>query len=414
MKEQTVKSALFSILSIVFLDLLGVGIAIPVIALLFLSPEGILPAMSFAQRTILLGFLVVTYPLAQFFGAPLLGGLSDRIGRKKVLFLSLLGTFIGYIVFALGVINQNIMLLFASRIIDGFTGGNISIALSAIADISDEKSKAKNFGLIGMTFGLGFTLGPYVGGKLSDPLFVPWFNLATPFWFAAILTIFNIMMMFWKFPETNTHLVHKKISVFTGIKNIQTAFQLINLRTIFIVSFLLALGFNFFTQFFQVFLIEKFHYTQGQIGNIFAYIGLWIAITQGIITGPLTKRFAPAVILRYSSIALGLTFPFLILPSHSYFLFLIIPFIAIFQGMIHPNTSAIVSSLAAKDSQGEVLGISQSIYSLAQAIPPIIAGFIVYVHLNLPIIVASICTVIAGVIFIAFFKAQKKETFMEV
>ena len=243
MEEKKVKSALFSILSIVFLDLLGVGIAIPVVASLFLSTDGILPGVSFARRAILLGFLIASYPLAQFFGAPLLGGLSDRVGRKKILFLALVGTFIGYVIFAIGIIEQSIALLFISRIVDGFTGGNISIALSAIADISDEKSKARNFGLMGMTFGLGFILGPYIGGKLSDPSLLSWFNYSTPFWFAAILTVVNMILMLRLFPETTTVRIHKKLSLFTGFENITKAFKFTNLRTLFIVVFLLALGF---------------------------------------------------------------------------------------------------------------------------------------------------------------------------
>ena len=139
--------------------------------------------------------------MAQFFGAPILGAMSDRFGRKKILILSLVGTCIGYLFFGAGIAAASLITLFISRAIDGFTGGNISIALSAIADISDPKEKAKNFGLIGMAFGLGFILGPYIGGKLADPSVVGWFTHSTPFWFAAALTFLNIILVTFRSEE---------------------------------------------------------------------------------------------------------------------------------------------------------------------------------------------------------------------
>lgn len=406
------KSPLLTIFLTVFIDMLGVGIVIPVIAPLMLDSTHHMLSVetSLHSRTILLGFLIATYPLAQFFGAPMLGALSDRFGRKKLLFISLVGTLIGYILFATAILEQNIYLLFFSRFLDGFTGGNISIALSSISDFSDEKSKAKNFGIVGAAFGLGFILGPYIGGKFADPDIVSWFNAATPFWFAAILTAVNLAFVFFIFPETLREKRNTAVSVFTGFQNIGKAFKLKHLRTIFLVVFLITLGFNFFTQFFQVFLISKFSFTISNIADIFAFIGIWIVIAQGGIQRPLSKKYSPISILQIACLALGLVLPVLLFPSESKYIFFVLPFIAIFQGLTQPNITSVVSSQAGKDEQGQILGINQSIQSLGMAIPPIIASYINLVDINLPIATASFCIILGWIVLIVFLKNKKEQT----
>lgn len=229
----------------------------------------------------------------QFFGAPLLGTLADRFGRKKILWISLFGTWLGYLLFIIGILTQNIYLLFIGRSIDGFTGGNISIAQSAISDISTEENKSRNFGLIGMAFGLGFVFGPYIGGKLSDPSIVSWFSFETPFYLALLLTTINIFLVIKMFPETLKERSTQKIDLLAGFKKLGKAASNSQMRSIFIIVFLLTIGFNFFTQFFQVFLISKFTFTQSQIGDLFAYMGLWIAIAQGAFLRPLSKKYSP-------------------------------------------------------------------------------------------------------------------------
>ncbi|HSD12193.1 MAG TPA: MFS transporter, partial [Patescibacteria group bacterium] len=376
----------------VFIDLLGFGIVIPILAPLFLDRGiGILPPETpFGTRTAVLGALISIFSIMQFFGAPVFGALSDRFGRKPMLLLALAGTFVGYLCFAWGITVRHLGLLFFGRALDGFMGGSISIANSAIADVSDAASKPRNFGLVGMAFGLGFILGPFIGGKLGDPSVVPWFTYATPFWFAAGLTMVNILLVAARFTETNANRRHTPVSAFTGFRNLAKAFRMKNLRTLLLTVFLLGFGFNFFTQFFQVFMVEKFHYAQSQIGDIFAYIGLWVVFTQGALTGRLAKRHPPARILEYSMLALGLALPLLLLPRRPSVLYAILPLIAISNGLTMPNTTSLVSGAAGPESQGEVMGLQQSIQAVAQAAPPLISGFIVALHVNLPIMISSL------------------------
>jgi len=406
----------FPLFLTIFLDIVGIGIAMPTLAIVLLDPtQGILaPDYGFQARSILYGFMLAAYPIAQFFGSPILGALSDRYGRKRLLQLSIFGTAIGYVMFAIGIYTNSILILFLSRLLDGFTGGNISIAQSAIADQSTQENKTRNFGLIGMAFGLGFILGPYLGGILSDPDVLPWFNLATPYWFAAGVSIVNMLLLWFFFHETLKTKVHTPVTLLTGIRNLKHAFALANLRTVFVVVFFFTLGFTFFVQFFQVFLIDKFAFDQGDIGNVFGFIGLCSALSQGLIVRPVSRKFAPNQVLKVSLIGQALALPFLLMVTEPAYLYAILPFIAICQGLTFPNIVAMVSNMSGAESQGEGLGLMQSVQALAQVVPPVIAGFVAAVHPNLPIVFGSACLFAAWLIFVTLFRVRSQDVFHEV
>ncbi len=399
------KFSLPIILTTIFLDMLGIGILIPVIPLLLADPTSayyLLPAGWSAQSGyILLGFLTACYPLAQFLAAPILGQLSDRYGRKNVLVISLLGTASSYILFAVGILVQSIPLLFLSRIFDGLTGGNIAVAQASIADITEPKDRAKTFGLMGAIFGLGFIMGPYLGGKLSDPQFISWFSAATPFWFAAILSLLNVVSVIFFFNETHLHLNGKlKIYWNKSIHHIIKAFGMVQLRVLFVTNFLFQAGFSFFTTFFSVFLIKKFAYDQGDIGNFFAYVGIWIMITQALITRFAVKYLSERTILKGSIILCGLSILLYFLPTASWQLLLIVPLFAIFNGLTNANLTSIISRSVDGKVQGEILGINSSVQALATSIPPIISGFLAaQFSPYLPIIVSGTIVVMAGIVF---------------
>lgn len=413
MSNNDKKFSMLPIFLVVLIDMIGIGIAIPVVASLFLSTDLLFgPSISFATRTIILGFLIASYPLAQFFGAPILGALSDNYGRKKILIISLIGTFIGYILFGIGIITQNLSLLFISRIIDGFTGGNITIAMASIADISSKEEKVKRFGIIGMSFGFGMIIGPVIGGILANNNIVSWFNYATPFFFAATLCAINIALFILMFNETLTRRRKTDISLYTGIKNLKRALNLNHqsLKTVFLFAFLFTLGFSFYTQFSQIFLIEKFSITTTQIGIYFGYLGICIVLTQGIIVRKLAKHFKPENILPFSALGISLSIILILLPKNMLGIYIITAMIAICAGLTMPNLNALVSNLTPKDEQGEIIGINQSIQSLAMAIPPIIAGFFAAIYYKLPVIIGSAFIFLAWIIFITLFKKAHKET----
>ncbi len=386
----------------IFIDMLGVGIIIPVLGPLFFGQGSILPSeTSMLMRGILYGLLSAAFPFAQFFGAPLLGALADRRGRRGVLLASLLGTALGYVMFAIGILFKNIPLLFASRLLDGFTGGNIAVAMAVLTDVTKPQDRAKAFGMIGAAFGLGFIIGPYIGGKLADASLVSWFTAATPFYFAALISALNMCMVYVKIPETLQKKLYKPMSFFTGFSNIAKAFSMPATRTMFTVIFLVTLGFSFFTQFFQVYLVDRFGFSESQIGDTFAVIGVWIVITQAFLLRLVGSRYSSAQVLRIALLGLALAIPALLLPSAPMMLMWSLPFVAIANGFVNPNTSAMISQLADPKSQGEILGIQSSVQALAQMLPPVIAGMVIVYDIRLPMLISGTIIFLAWLVFLA-------------
>jgi DHA1 family tetracycline resistance protein-like MFS transporter len=393
----------------IFIDLLGVGILIPVIPLLFASPLSefyILPTgVSVQTGYLLLGLLIAVYPIGQFLATPILGQLSDRYGRKKILAVSLLGTCISYILFAVGIVMHNIPLLFISRFFDGLTGGNISVAQAMISDVSTKENRAKNFGMIGAAFGLGFIFGPFIGGKLSDPHTLSWFTATTPFYFAAILAFINMMLVLFVLKETNNNLQTEKITWNRSIRNIIEALKIKGVNTIFLTSFLFSAGFTFFTTFFSVYLIKKFGFDQGNIGDFFAWIGIWSVIVQGFLVKIVAKKFSEEKVIKFSLIGCGVIVLAYFLPQHSWQLYLIPPFFSLCTGLTMSNLGSLLSKSTKPEVAGKIFGINSSVQALAQLIPAIISGFVAAILApESPIVIASIFILFGALAFIKLYK----------
>lgn len=399
------KHQLFIVVFTIFLDALGLAILLPVTPILLIDPSSpyfMLPSnYNINQGYILLGLLTAIFPLMQFFATPILGQLSDKYGRKIVLSISLLGTSIGYLLFALGIIFRSLPLLFFARALDGITGGNISVAQASIADVTKPEDRAKNFGLIGAAFGMGFILGPFIGAKLSDHTILPFFSPALPFYFAAALSLLNTISVHFFFDETNKNLA-KELAIKWGqsLKNIFKALERKELAPLFTTGFLFHTGFGFFVSFFSIFLIDKFKFTQSGVGDFFSFVGIWIAFTQAVITRRIARYFTEAQILRITIIGDGIAIALMFLPTVWWQLYLIVPFVAIFNGLSFANLTGLISRSADKSIQGEVLGINASVMALGQLIPPIAGGFIAAgISPEAPVAVSAAIIILAGLFF---------------
>jgi len=405
----TRRQPIWIILFTILLDSLGIGILVPIVPQLLGNPASSQYLLSGPESQalgyILLGFLVAIFPIMQFFATPVLGQLSDRYGRKPVLAISLAGTALGYALFAIGIVLRSIPLLFVARALDGITGGNLSVAQAAIADVTAPNERTKNFGLIGAVFGVGFILGPFLGGVLADPTIVRWFTAATPFWFAAILATTNTVSLIVQFQETNKHIRHVPLQLARSLNNIARAYALPELRPIFVTIFFFNAGFGFFISFFGVYLIHRFGFSQTQIGNFFAYIGLCMIFTQLVTTRRVAARFSEPQVLRVSLLGVSMMMGSYLLPPSARWIFLIAPFSSTFNGLTMANMGGLLSRAVAPEVQGEILGIGSSIQALAQALPPLGAGFVAASFTpGAPVMAASCSMLLAWAVFTVFYR----------
>jgi DHA1 family tetracycline resistance protein-like MFS transporter len=246
----------------VFIDSLCFGLVFPIFSALIMNPEqSILPMeTTLNMRGWLYGILISAFCVGQFFGGPVLGALSDRMGRKKVLLITLWINFATCLIAGFSILAQSVIFLLIARLLNGGSAANWSIAQSIIVDRSSEEEKTKNFGLLGMAWGTGFVIGPFVGGILTEPDFIFGGALTTPFWFSAALCLLNILLLKKRLEESLPSNQMAKISWMAGIHHLKKAFASVKLRSIFLMMFIFCVGWGFFTEFSPIFLMHRLGY----------------------------------------------------------------------------------------------------------------------------------------------------------
>jgi DHA1 family tetracycline resistance protein-like MFS transporter len=390
-----------TILLIGFIDYLGIALVYPIFSsMLFDSTYPIIPHDSSpAYRGALLGILIGLTPLTQFFSAPLLGAISDIRGRKKTL---IYGTFIGFIGYSLavwGVCVHSLFLLFLYRIFVGIASGTVPVAQAMIVDISTESNKARRFSLFSASLGLGFTIGPFIGGKLADPSLASWCGYSTPFVAASIMCLISLVFITWKFPETCKQCNSRKFNFLESISNIRKVFLWPQLRWLFLATFSFAFGWSFFNEFIPVLLREKFGFNLSDIGNYYAYGGAWYALSSGAITAVILKYYPPEKLGVKALIGCAACMlSFLIIQERQYIWF-ILPFLMFFLSFTYPTTAAMVSNRSGIENQGELLGVYQSVTGCAMGLSPFLIGSVIGIYPSLTAIGGALAMLIAGVAF---------------
>jgi DHA1 family tetracycline resistance protein-like MFS transporter len=377
------KKVLIVLFSTLLLDMIGIGMLVPILPVLFTdptSPSFMLHGYTVGEQYFMAGLLTTLFGLMQFIASPILGELSDAYGRKRLLTLGVAVLAISQLIFGFGIEIASLWLLLASRVVAGLAGANFSIAQAAIADVSAPHERAKNFGLIGAAFGIGFILGPLLGGLIAETAH----NAAAPFWFAGILGIVNVLFISLMLPETHknptgAHHFH----LLKGIHNIRDAFRDRDARPVYLTNFLYMCGFSFFISFIGVLLVVKFQFSEASIGTFFGVVGAWMVITQLFLLRLVAGKYSERAILRYTIILVGCAialYPFM--PS-AFWLYVLLPVLAVPQGLSFANLGALVSKSVSAEKQGAALGINGSLMAFAQGVIPVFGGVIIaFVGLN--------------------------------
>jgi DHA1 family tetracycline resistance protein-like MFS transporter len=359
------RSPLLVIFITVFIDLIGFGIVIPVLPFYV---EG----TKFNASPSTVGLLFASYSVMQLVFSPILGRLSDKYGRRPILLLSLIGTGLGFLVLGFA---TTLWMLFAGRIIDGISGGNISTAQAYIADVTTPENRAKGMGLIGAAFGLGFVFGPAIGGILSR------WGINVPFLFAAGLAFANTLLLYFVLPETVTPDHPARVSAATGRWS-QLARALKQSRLAFILSiyFLFVVAFSVMTTTFGLFTMYRFGYDAHDTGWLFVFVGLVGALIQGVLIGWLVKRFGEvplvvtgALLFTASLFAMPFTGP----QTGVVTLLLVGGTFAVGNSLATPALTSLASKSVGRGEQGGVLGITQSVASLSRTVGPLIAAALI-------------------------------------
>lgn len=360
----------------IFIDLLGFGIVIPIL------PNYI---KELTHSDVWVGVIAASFSIMSFFSTPILGTLSDKVGRRPVLILTTLLSAAGYLMFSFAV---SVPLLLISRIISGMSAGNISVAQAYISDISTPENRTKRYGLIGAAFGLGFIFGPPIGGFLAAQL--GWQSIG---FFCCGLALLNLLLMLFALPESNFHRNKSSAIRLFPVNDLVKAYQHPVQSRLITFGFLYVIAFSMFQITTTLLWQEKYHYDESQRGFLFAFIGICTALVQGVFLGRIRKKFNEYQLLFWGSIIMGLTFIFMPFIPVSIFLPLVLTdlfLMSLANGGFSPSTISILSATSDPTEQGAILGLNQSLGSLARAIGPLLGTLFYSFHYSTPYLGAGL------------------------
>lgn len=352
---------LFSIILIVFIDLLGFSLIIPLLPYY---------AKTFNASATTVGLLLASYAAAQLIGAPLLGRASDKYGRRPILLISVFGTFLGFLLFGFA---NSLIMLFASRILQGITGGNLSVAQAYITDVTDAKSRNRGLGMIGAAFGMGFIIGPALGGILSG------ISYHIPAFVAAALSFINLLLISLWLTES---LTPEKRAQMSGSKPAITFNAFIQALhrplsgPLLITRFFYGLAFAILQSIFSLFVLERFNLTVTATGLVLTYVGVVSVFTQAWLVGKLSQRFADQALIMSGIIVMAFGLAAWAFAPTVLLMVLSVTPIALSGGLLNTILSSALTKTVDPQEVGGILGLSTSIESFTRVLSPLLGGYL--------------------------------------
>jgi len=370
------RRALWLMLFTIFLDVLGFGILSPVIPYLL---------QRYDKSALIVGTLMMSFSIAQFFAAPVLGALSDRYGRRPILLISIFGGAVAYIAFGFA---TALWVFFAARIIDGLTGGNISTAQAYITDITPPKDRSKTFGLIGAVFGAGFIIGPALGGVLS------YVSLQAPAFAAGGLSLLACIFGFFMMPETLPPTRRaKKLRLHEMFNPIAQLWRYVSARdimTIFAARFILMFAMTTMRSNFLVYARDRLGLGPHQVGYFYAFLGFLIVMVQGGLVRRVAPKLGDKLMTLVGFISMIIGFTGMGFAPDVYGVVVCMLFIGCGHGLSFPALTGMASTAVDDSEQGGILGAQQSVNSVAMIIAPFVAGLAFdHISMGAPYLIAA-------------------------
>jgi DHA1 family tetracycline resistance protein-like MFS transporter len=380
---------LLPLYGVVFVGFLGYAAMIAIFTPLLLRNDGgmLSASSSTSERTLVLGALLCMYPLGQFLGSPVLGALSDRLGRRPILLGSLAATTVWYVVIALALQFENLPLLLVSCFGAGLSEANVVVAQSAIADSAPERDRTRFFGYVYLAISLGYTVGPFAAGKLADRELVSWFDYATPYWGAVIVLALTFVAVFATFRETRTREPAANEGLLSAFGNLANVVLDKRLRAFYLVNFLLYLATYGFFRSYPMYMVDEFDLGISRESELIAYLSIPFIVANLWLVGWLALKLSSRAMVTLGAVAFAAASIVLVLPDSSDWLWATLPPTGLAIAIVLPATAAMISLAARADEQGQVLGNNQGLQVGAEAIAGIAGGALAAIVVKLPILV---------------------------
>jgi DHA1 family tetracycline resistance protein-like MFS transporter len=394
---------------VVLVGFLGYSLMITVFTPMILhNDNGMLAASSStSERTIILGVLLSLYPAGQFLGAPVLGALSDRVGRRPVLLASLSAGCVGYALIATAVDIRSLWLLFVASFFGGLTEANISIAQSSIADTASPADRNRLFGYVYLSASMAYVVGPLVGGQLANTNLVSWFHYQTPFIAAGILVFVTLVDMFFWFPESRRSGVVGP-GYLKSFTNLSSVFTDKRVRSLYLVNFLLYLAIFGFFRAYPMYLVDAFHLQVSRESAFVAFVAVPIVVANLWLVGALSRRFSTTTMTLVSSALTGLFMIVVPLPGILNLLWVTLGLTALGLSVCMPSCATMISLAVGDEEQGRVMGNNQSLQTGAEALSGLAGGLLAAVLIQLPLLIFAVMA-LAGAGRLWFLRRSKPE-----
>lgn len=392
-----------SLFLVIIIDTMGVGLVFPVLSPLVLEKASALvsPLASISTREMLYGGIIGVFSLFLLIGAPLIGDLSDSLGRKKALLICLSGTAVSFFLCAIGIWQASLGLLFLGRALNGFTAGSSSIAQAAIADMSSTQNKAKNLGLMTLANCFGLVLGPIFGGYFADHPLIASTGFSTPFFMAGCLALMNIIfLVFFVNNDKPLKKTHQKFcfELSLGVRIFIDAIRRVSVRKASLLFLCLQLGWSIYFQFISIMLVQTYHYEATKIGIFMTFIGLSFTFCLAFLIRIFLKFMSVEVIMHIAFLVLTVSLffcPFMQTEVNQWFI--AIP-ITLSVGLLYTGGLTLFSNAVDKTQQGWVMGVSAAVAAVAWTLGSVLAGFLGKWGVEWPFMIAAFFTFIGFIL----------------